>query len=248
MEGDHIEQPEQQQQQLQQDRSPSTAVLSSLLLNFESLTEQIEPLAFEHKQKILASLKTITDIFGELFNKKVYEGQQALITCYLQRPREVAEGLLEAEGEADEGAEPTEDAELDMDEDFSGFIREQMADVERQHRVELLRQRLEEEEMQNGGDNVDGGGGGGSSCSSSGPQYIKHLILVYLVSITTFIQCKVFLFDVQLYFIIECICLSDLYGDIGILWIAPEPIIIFSIRSMPPLSRFSLSRRFFGTN
>ncbi|XP_045112510.1 aspartate and serine-rich protein-like [Portunus trituberculatus] len=88
------------------------------------------------------------------------------------QPREVAEGLLEAEGEADEGAEPMEDAELDMDEDFSGFIREQMADVERQHRVELLRQRLEEEEMQNGGDSVGGGGvsgGGGdsSSCSSS---------------------------------------------------------------------------------
>ncbi|MPC92486.1 hypothetical protein E2C01_087577 [Portunus trituberculatus] len=48
MEGDHIEQPEQQQQQLQQDRSPSTAILSTLLLNFESLTEQIEPLAIKH--------------------------------------------------------------------------------------------------------------------------------------------------------------------------------------------------------
>ena len=127
MEGDHIGQPEQQQQleQLQQDHSPSTALLSSLLVKFESVTEQIEPLAFEHKQKILASLKTITDAFGELFNKKVHEGQQALITRYLQRPREreVAEGLLEAEGEADEGAEPTEDADLNMDEDFSEFIQ-----------------------------------------------------------------------------------------------------------------------------
>ena len=115
----------------------------------------------------MANLKTITDAFGELFNKKVHEGQQALITRYLQRPREreVPEALLEAEGEADEGAEPTDDAELDMDEDFSGFFREQMADVERQHKVEVLRQRAEEEEMQNGGDSVSSSG---SSCSSSG--------------------------------------------------------------------------------
>ena len=52
-------------------------------------------------------------MLGEIFSEKVNGRHKALITCYLKRPREV-ELPVRAEGSAEHGAEPTEEALVRM--------------------------------------------------------------------------------------------------------------------------------------
>lgn len=174
MEADNMEVEQEtaaQDKQEEVEKVATTAFLSRIIVTRESIAEETEPFTFTHTQKIMENIQSVISFLGEVFNQRVQEGQQALITCYLQptrtqQPREV-EVPVQAEGSSEHGNQPDPQAlaNLMLDEDFSGFVEEdeRQASGENQCKMTVPQRCVERSGDGDAGGEERGGGGSGGA-------------------------------------------------------------------------------------